>query len=147
MNLLVFTSLYIHKKKELDWLKLSTSGFRWICMFWDILNTIWPFLNVSVCRSVCMYVSKILWTLYLKDWSSEIDETLYSVSPCYNLVLLLFWCISLKKFWCYSKFLISLTQWHRTQLRAIVSNTNYFKHSTILKLFKHSIILKFKIYL
>ena len=41
-------------------------------------------------------------------------------------MLIRFWCTSLKKFRC-SIFLISLKQWCRTKLRAIVSNTNYFK--------------------
>ena len=62
--------------------------------------------------SICMSVYKILWTLYLKNLCTEIDETLYSVVPLHNLALIRFWCISLKKLCC-SKFLISLTQWHR----------------------------------
>ena len=53
---------YIHKKKLLDSRKFSTSGYRWIYMFWDVLNTIWPFLE-NVCLSVCT----ILWTRYLKN--------------------------------------------------------------------------------
>ena len=48
-----------------------------------------------------------------------------------------FWCKSLKKFRCYLKFLISLTQWYRTKLCAIVPNRNYFK----------PIILKFKTFI
>ena len=35
----------------MDSWKFSTSGFRWIYMFWDVLNTIWPFLE-NVCLSV-----------------------------------------------------------------------------------------------
>ena len=61
------------------------------------------------------------------------DKTSYSVAPRYNLVLIIFWCTSLKKFRCSSKFLFSLTQWCRTKLRAIVPNTNYFQ-PIILKL-------------
>ena len=56
-----FTFFYTHKKKVLNSLKLPTSGFWWIFMIWDVLNTIWSFLeNVclsvgrSVGRSVCM---------------------------------------------------------------------------------------------
>ena len=60
------TFFYMHKKKVLDSRKFSTSGFRWIWMFWSVLNTIWPFLE-NVCLSVYMHVSKILWTLYLKN--------------------------------------------------------------------------------
>ena len=45
---------YIHKMKILDSRKLSTSGFRWIYIFWDVLIlTIWPFLK-NVCLSVYM---------------------------------------------------------------------------------------------
>ena len=99
-------------------------------MFWDVLNKIWPFLE-NVC---CLYVYKILWTLYLKHFCAEIDETLFSVAPLHNLVLIRFWCISLKKFCC-SKFLISLTQCYRTKLHATVPNMIYFK----------LIIFKFKI--
>ena len=36
------------------------------------------------------------------------------------------WCISLKKFRCFSKILTSLTQLCRTKLRAIVPNADYF---------------------
>ena len=57
-----FTFFYMQKKKVLDSRKFSTSSFRWIYMFWDVLNTIWPFLE-----NVCLYVSKILWTLYHKN--------------------------------------------------------------------------------
>ena len=65
----IFTFFYMHKKKVLDSQKFSTSGFRWIYMFWDVLNTIWPFL-----KNVCL--SKILWTLYLKNQRAKIDESL-----------------------------------------------------------------------
>ena len=44
------------------------------------------------------------------------------------------WCISLRKFRCCLKFVISLTRWCRTEQREIVPNTNYFK----------TFILKFK---
>ena len=44
-----------------------------------------------------------------------------------------FLCITLKKLRCCSKFLNSLTQQYRIKLRAVVSNTNYFK-PIILKL-------------
>ena len=35
----------------MDSQKFSTSGFWWIYIFWDVLNTIWPFLE-----NVCLYV-------------------------------------------------------------------------------------------
>ena len=79
----------------------------------------------------------ILWTLHLKNYKAEIDKTKYSVARLRNLELIRFWCISLKKFRCYLSFLISLTQWYRTKLRAIVPNRNYFK----------PIILKFKTFI
>ena len=75
---ILLSSICIRRKY---WIRenFSTSGLRWIYMLWDVLNTIWPFLenclsvclSVSVCRSVCT----ILWTLYLKNLWSEIDET------------------------------------------------------------------------
>ena len=41
----IFTFFYMHKKKVLD-----SRKFWWIYMFWDVLNTIWPFLeNICVC--------------------------------------------------------------------------------------------------
>ena len=126
----------------MDSRKFSTSGFRWVYMFWDILNTIWPYLE-NVCLSVCMYVSKIFWTLYLKNWCPQIDENLYSIASWYNLVLIKFCCISLKKFWCCSKFLICLIQWYRTKLRAIVPNMNYFKQISLkLKIFIYNRIVR-----
>ena len=38
--------------------KFPASSFRWFYMFWDALNTTWPFFEnvyLSVCRSVCLY--------------------------------------------------------------------------------------------
>ena len=49
------TFFYIHKKRVLDSRKFSTCSFRWIYMFWDVLNTIWPFLE-NVCPFVCLSV-------------------------------------------------------------------------------------------
>ena len=66
----IFTFFYVHKKKILGSRKFSTSGFWWIYMFWNVLNTIWPFLEnvcLSVGLSVCLYASEILWALYLKN--------------------------------------------------------------------------------
>ena len=77
----IFTFFYMHKKKVKYSRKFSTSGFQWIYMFWDFLNTIWSFLG-----NVYMYVSKVLHTLYLKNLCAEIGETFYSVAPWYNLV-------------------------------------------------------------
>ena len=98
------------RKKALDSPKISIFGFWCLFMFWDVQNTIWLFfenLCLSVYLSAYMYVSKILWTLYFKNLCLEIDETLYSVAPCYILLLIRFWCISLEKSRCCSKFMIS----------------------------------------
>ena len=46
-----FTFFYVNKKKVLDSRKFSVLGFRWIYMFWDVLNMIWPYLE-NVCLSV-----------------------------------------------------------------------------------------------
>ena len=54
-----FTFFYIHKKKIFNSQKFSATDFRWIYMFWDVLNTLWPFLEnvcMYVCRSVYLYV-------------------------------------------------------------------------------------------
>ena len=40
-----FTFFCIHKKKGLNLRKFSTSGFRWIYLFWHVMNIIWPFLK------------------------------------------------------------------------------------------------------
>ena len=56
-----FTFFYTYKKKVLDSCKFSTASFRWIYVFWDVLNMIWPFLE-----NVCLLICTILWTLYLK---------------------------------------------------------------------------------
>ena len=132
----LFTFFYILcKVKVLESWKFSTSDFL---MDLHILGYSEQDLIIfkKCLLSVCMHVCKILWTLYLKNLCAEIDETLYSVAPLYNLALFRFWCISLKKFCC-SKFLISLTQWYRTKLCAIVHNTIYFK----------LVILKFKTFI
>ena len=51
LNRILLFSIYI-RRKYLDSRKFSTSGFRWIYMFWDVFNTIWPFLeNVWLCLS------------------------------------------------------------------------------------------------
>ena len=47
------TFFYVHKKKVFYSQKFSTSGFRWIYIFWDVLKTIIPFLE-NVCLSICM---------------------------------------------------------------------------------------------
>ena len=49
----LFTFFYIHKKKILDSRKFSTSDFRCIYMFWDVMNAIWPLLE-NACLPVCM---------------------------------------------------------------------------------------------
>ena len=48
--LTVLTFIYAYTKKVLNSRKFSTSGFRLIYMFWDVLNEIWPFLE-NVCLS------------------------------------------------------------------------------------------------
>ena len=50
-----FTFFNIHKKIVLDSRKFSASGFRWIYLFWDVLNKDWPFLK-NVCLSVGLFV-------------------------------------------------------------------------------------------
>ena len=100
--------LLYHQKKVLDSWKFSTSGFWWIYMIWDALNTIWPLLEnvcLSVCRSPkfcgnCISGSNArkLMKLYIQ---LHLDKIWFSLD---------FACISFKKFWCCSKFLISLTQ-------------------------------------
>ena len=55
-TIFVFSFFYINKKKVLNSRKFSTSGFRWVYTFWDILNTIWLFLEnvfLSACLCVC----------------------------------------------------------------------------------------------
>ena len=106
----------------------------------ETLYSVAPLSNLELFRFWCISLKKfrccskflisltqwnILWTLYLKNY--KVDETQYSIAPLWNLELIRFWCISLKKFRGYSNFLISLTQWYRTKLRAIVPNRNYFK--------------------
>ena len=120
----------------MDLRKLSITGFRWIHMFWDVLNTIWQFSEnvcLSVSLSVCMF-PKFCGNCISRMKCAEIDEISYSVASWYNLKLIRFWCISLKKFRYCSKFFISLTHWYRTILRVVVPNTSYLK----------PIILKFK---
>ena len=48
-----FYFFYRHKKKVLGSRKFSTSGFRWIYIFWDFQNPIWPFFK-NICLSSCM---------------------------------------------------------------------------------------------
>ena len=63
-DLTIFTFFYLHKKKVLDSRKFSTSGFRWICVLRCPVHDMTIFRK---CLSLCMCVSKILWTLYLKN--------------------------------------------------------------------------------
>ena len=60
----------------------------------------------------------------------ELSEILHLVAFKYKLVLIRFWCISLKKFR-RSKFLISLTQRYKTKFCTIVPNTNCFKPNNL----------------
>ena len=64
----ILSSIYIRRKY---WTigKFSTSGFRWIYMFWDVLNMNWPFLE-NVCRSVCLYyfVDSVSQELMCGNW-------------------------------------------------------------------------------
>ena len=88
-------------------------SWTWFDHFWEI--------------SVCLCISKILWTLFSKELMRGNYEILYSVAPCYNLGLIRFWRISSKKFWCCPIFFISLTEWCSIKMRGIVSNMKYFK--------------------
>ena len=48
----IISFFYLHKKKVLGSRKISTSSFRWVYLFWDVQNTIRPFLE-TVYPSVC----------------------------------------------------------------------------------------------
>ena len=52
-EILFFLSSVYVRRKVLDLRKFSTSRFRWIYMFWEVINTILPFLE-NVCMSVFM---------------------------------------------------------------------------------------------
>ena len=110
---------------------------------WDVLNMIWQFFeNVCVCLCVVLFLivcrsPKFCGHCITRTNGRKMDETSYSVAPLCNLVLIRFWCTSLKMFRCCSIFMISLTQWYRKKLRAIVPKTNYLKR----------IILKFKTFI
>ena len=101
----------------------SLASFRWICLLWDILNTIWPFLE-----NVWLYVRMSLQFCghCISKSNAPKLRKLYI-----QLDLDIIWCVLdlmllFKKSWCCSKCLISLTQWYRTKLLENVPNTNYF---------------------
>ena len=79
-----------------------------------------------ICLSGCLYE---MFPKFCRHCISKIKAR--KLMNLYNqlqldIELIIFWCISLKKFRCCSKFLISLTQRYKTKLRAVVLNTNYF---------------------
>ena len=79
-----YTFFYIHKKKVLDSRKFPTFGFSWIYMFWDVLNTIWPFLeNISlyVCTS-----SKFCWRCISRAYARKLMKLYIQLHPDIN------WC-------------------------------------------------------
>ena len=115
-----FTLLYIYiRRKYLIRENFLTSAFRWIYMFWDVLNTVWPFLEND-----CLWVYLYVWLRYfvdpdLKNLCKEIDETLYSVATWYNLEFIRVWCVPLSRWCCWGTFssnfwiLISLILEHK----------------------------------
>ena len=58
----ILTFFYIHTKKIMDSRKFSTSGFRCIYIFWDVLKTSWPFLE-----NICLYV-------YLQNFVDTVSQ-------------------------------------------------------------------------
>ena len=131
----LFFLIYKHKRKY------------WICEnFWQLISMVLQVLrcpehDLAVFRkcpsaylSVCLqnFMDTVPQELMHRNW-----WTWYSVTSWYNLVLIKFWCILFKKFWCCSKFMISLTQWYMTKMRAVVPNTNNFQ----------PIILKYKTFI
>ena len=90
------------------------------------------FTIFAKCLSVCHTNFVVVLEQKLISWI-----TWNFTFSCVLIVPFKFYGISLKKFWCCLKFLISLTRWCRTKLRAIVFITNYFK----------LIILKFKTFI
>ena len=61
---IILNFFYIHKKKVLDSRKFSTFGLR--CFEksdWPVLENVCPSVGLSH-LSICLYASKILWTLY-----------------------------------------------------------------------------------
>ena len=100
-----FTFLHIlYEKKVLELWELPTSDFWRIYMFWDVVNGISLFF-----QNVCLYVTQILWVRWPKNKWTKMHGILHLVYISHKLVLVIFWCISLKSFRCCSKFSISLT--------------------------------------
>ena len=86
----------LYKKKVLISCKFLISGFWWICTFWDVLNTIWLFLeNVCVWRKLCGKC-KSVWT--------EFHENLTLVSSQHKLVSINIWWKSFKRWLCNQTF-------------------------------------------
>ena len=65
----LFTFFCIHKKKVLDSRKFSASGFRWIDIFWDVLNTIWPFLENVCLDTVSQELMRGNWWNLIFSWT------------------------------------------------------------------------------
>ena len=105
ISILLLSSIFIEESIEIA--KIFEIRFSMDLHVWDILNTIWPFLEnfcLFVGLSVCLHVSKILWTLYLRSKCSEIHETLYSVVFWWKLELIRDWRISANGWLCYDTF-------------------------------------------
>ena len=86
------------------------------------MNTISLFLQ-NICLCVTQFCDRNLWT--------NLYEILYLVPSYHKLVLIRFWCMSLKKFlWC-SKFSIPLTRWYRRKLHAIIPKPIILKFKTL----------------
>ena len=98
------------------------------CLFYTISHFI---------QNVCLCGTEILWQRWRKKLVDGIAWYFTFNSILTHLVLIVFKCISLKRFHCCSKFSISVTQRYKTKLHAIVPNADYFK----------PIILKFKTFI
>ena len=79
---------------------------------------------MSACQSVC---NTNFVDMLEQKFMAKLHENLNLVLSSCKLELIRFRCISLKKFRCCSKFMISITQWYRTKLCKNVPNLNYFK--------------------
>ena len=98
-------------------------------------------LHVSGCPEQVFTIfikclSQILRPHYNKNQWTELYEILYLVASQHKLILIRFWCASVKRFCCL-KFSISLIQWHSAKLCAIALITDNLRPNT----------LKFKIFI
>ena len=130
----IFTFFYIHKKKVLDVRKFSTSGFRWIYMFRDVLNTIWS-LPENVCLSAYVCIQKFLGTV-----SQELMRKLMKLYIQLHPDIIQCWS-EFGSYCSWSSDVVrnfsSFNTVVKDKIVCIVPNTNCFK----------PVILKFKIYI